>query len=141
MTEAALWLESRGEPLWSVDEPRADRLPHDVKVGLCVVAEGSGSLVAVARLSGEDRETWPDAELGEALYVHRLAVVRSHSGGVVSERLIRWCRDCACQRGVSRLRLDCDARRVRLRSLYEKWGFRFHSEAIVGQYIGCPLRA
>lgn len=37
--------------------------------------------------------------------------------------------------GLRYLRLDCEASRARLRALYERIGFRFHSNKLVGPYF------
>lgn len=134
LTQAALWLDERGDPLWSVDELDPQHLRDDVARGFYVIAEHTDEAVAVARVTGEDPETWPEAEPGEALYVHRLAVLRSHSGGIASRPVLSWCRAQAQEHDIPLLRLDCDVRRERLRSLYASFGFEFHSETTVGTY-------
>ena len=68
-------------------------------------------------------------------FVHRLAVRRSHAGQGVSTALLQWAVDRARALGKRYLRLDCDADRPRLRTLYERFGFRLHSYRQVGAYF------
>ena len=70
--------------------------------------------------SKEDPEFWPDALKGEAAYLHKLAVRRTHAGRGVSSALIEACRHAARTQGCAKLRLDCHPN---LRGLYERLGF------------------
>lgn len=134
LVQAATWLQARGDPLWSLDELHPDAVRADVFSGLYAVAELGGRCVGVARVTEDDPQTWPEAAPGDAIYVHRLAVLRSHATGLVSRPMLGWCREQARLRTIPLVRLDCDARRDRLRQLYDSFGFRFHSEAKVGPH-------
>jgi hypothetical protein len=90
--------------------------------------------VGTARLTLDNSFTWPDAIVGEALYLHRLAVRRAHAGGTVSQMILDWSCVHARTLGCTYLRLDCDATRTRLRGLYEAFGFTFRGERTVGLY-------
>lgn len=57
---------------------------------------------------------------GEAAYLHKLAVRRTHAGRGVSSALIEACRHAARTQGCAKLRLDCHPN---LRGLYERLGF------------------
>ncbi|EPU1587171.1 GNAT family N-acetyltransferase [Pseudomonas aeruginosa] len=50
-------------------------------------------------MSAEDPEFWPDALKGEAAYLHKLAVRRTHAGRGVSSALIEACRHAARTQG------------------------------------------
>jgi ribosomal protein S18 acetylase RimI-like enzyme len=52
----------------------------------------------------------------------------------VSTALIQWAVSHARSLGRSYLRLDTDASRPKLRELYERFGFQFHSFREVGPY-------
>jgi GNAT superfamily N-acetyltransferase len=69
-----------------------------------------------------------------SLYVHRLAVRRAFAGATVSHALLRFAADEAKRRGCSALRLDCIASRPKLRAVYERFGFRYHSDHHAGPY-------
>lgn len=135
LEEAHAWLCSRGEPLWN----HADLLPvaieKDVAAGQYVLVPWKTGAVATARVTLSDPLFWPDAALGEAVYLHRLAVRRSHAGRGVAAVVLDWCRAYARASGCAFLRLDCDAKRPRLRRVYEGSGFVFHSERSIGSYV------
>jgi GNAT superfamily N-acetyltransferase len=65
---------------------------------------------------------WPDDSPGEALYLHKLAVLSHARGRGWSDRLIHWARARALESAVRFLRLDA-APHLRLIALYEKHGF------------------
>jgi GNAT superfamily N-acetyltransferase len=135
LREAAAWLDGRGMRLWAADELEAKNIAADVDAGQYVVALDEGVVVGTLRFTLDDELFWPDAAAGEAAYVHRLAVRRSHAGTGVSTRLLDWAAARALACGRKLLRLDCEAHRVRLRALYERHGFGFHSERAVGPYF------
>jgi GNAT superfamily N-acetyltransferase len=136
LQEAALWLEAQGAPLWRDDELRVDRNISEVTNGLYFLGEDdSGSSVATVRFQLEDRLFWPDSPLGEAAFIHRLAVRRSAAGGTISAAMIRWAIERTRSLGRPYLRLDCERARLRLRAVYEKFGFRHHSDRQVGPYF------
>jgi GNAT superfamily N-acetyltransferase len=135
LTEAAQWIREHGEPLWSEEELSPRAVSADVRAGLFVLAFASGRAVGVVRLAEDDSLFWPDAVRGEAVYIHRLAVRRSHAGGAISRPLIDWASARGLELGCSYLRLDCVASRLRLRAAYERYGFRFHSERAVGSHL------
>lgn len=67
-------------------------------------------------------------------YVHRIAVRRQFAGQGVSTGMLEWAVNHAAALGRSYLRLDCEADRRELRSIYERFGFRLHSYRDVGPY-------
>lgn len=135
LAEASLWLERRGMPLWSAREVDHAAVAGEVASGNYALAFEADSAVGTARVTLEDPRFWPDAALGEAIYVHRLAVRRSHAGGRVSGALLDWASARATEIGRRLLRLDCDAKRLRLRALYERLGFNHHSDRTIGPYL------
>lgn len=132
LTEAAVWLLDRGIPLWDVHELTPARLSPEVQAGRYVLAWSGSTAVGTIRLCDSDPLFWPGFPPGEALYLHRLAVRRTAAGGSVSSALLGWAKAHAEARGVCYLRLDCEVSRSGLRRVYERFGFRFHSEARVG---------
>ena len=92
----------------------------DGQVLMLVRVHCSDGIVGCCTLSAEDPEFWPDALKGEAAYLHKLAVRRTHAGRGVSSALIEACRHAARTQGCAKLRLDCHPN---LRGLYERLGF------------------
>jgi hypothetical protein len=135
LVEAANWLEESGTPMWKLDELSPDRIAAEVAQGLFALARVEGEAAGTIRFELDDPLFWPDVPKGEAGYVHRLAVKRRFAGGTVSNALLDW----AVQqiRGLGRpfLRLDCEASRARLRAVYERYGFAYHSEREVEPYL------
>jgi GNAT superfamily N-acetyltransferase len=134
LTEAARWLEERGIPLWNVRDLSADQLRGDVASGLFVLAEANGQAAGTLKYQMEDPLFWPDVREGESAFVHRMAVRREYAGGTVSTALLTWAVDRTRALGRRYLRLDCDASRPKLRLVYERFGFQYHSDRHVGPY-------
>jgi GNAT superfamily N-acetyltransferase len=134
LIEAASWLEERGTPLWCANELAPEQIQPLVKEGLFFLAESDGEAVGTLRYQLEDPLFWPDVPSGESAYVHRLAVRRRAAGGAVSSVLLSWAVNHTGSIGRKYLRLDCDATRPKLRAVYERFGFRHHSNRQVGPY-------
>jgi GNAT superfamily N-acetyltransferase len=77
---------------------------------------------------------WPDVS-EDGAYIHRLAVRRRFAGGVLSSVLLNWAVERTAMLKRNFLRLDCDAARPSLRAVYERFGFRYHSDRQVGPYL------
>lgn len=135
LTEAASWLEQAGMPMWRAGELTAAKIEADVKAGLFFLAECAGQPAGTVKFQLEDALFWPDRPVGEAAYIHRLAVRRSHAGMGVASALMRWAVERAAALGRRYLRLDCEASRPRLRAVYERFGFSHHTDRQVGAYF------
>jgi GNAT superfamily N-acetyltransferase len=135
LTEAAEWvLRLDGTVMWVEGELEEHRVRAEADAGLFVVAEADDQVVGVIRFQLEDQLFWPDLHARDSAFVHRLAVRRSHAGRGVSIALLQWAVERTRSLGKRFLRLDCDADRTRLRALYERCGFRLHSNRQVGAY-------
>ena len=143
LVEAARWVDALGEIMWEEGELAPERIAAEIAAGQFFVAEADGEPAGAIRFQLEDRLFWPDLTDDDSAFVHRLVVRRRHKGQGVSSALLHWAVDRARSMGKRYLRLDCDASRVRLRALYETFGFRFHSFRQVGAYYvaryECPL--
>jgi len=132
---AADWLREQGIPMWRADELSPDRVTADVLRGDFFVAEIGGEIAGTVKFQLQDKLFWPDVPADEAAFVHRLAVRRSNAGGHISGMLLRWAADRARSYQRQFLRIDCEAGRPRLRAVYERFGFRYHSDRQVGPYL------
>jgi GNAT superfamily N-acetyltransferase len=83
----------------------------------------------------EDLLFWPDVPQEQSAFIHRLAVRRKFAGGHVSSALLQWAVRRARSLGRSFLRLDCEASRPRLKAVYERFGFRHHSDKQIEPYF------
>jgi GNAT superfamily N-acetyltransferase len=132
--EAAQWLEQKGMALWLDSELAPDRIRKDVEAGLFHVAEADGIIGGVIMFMLEDSEYWPDAVPGEAAYLHRLAVRRRFAGGQLSSLLLGWALEKTRLLGRKYLRMDTEIQRLKLRQMYERYGFQHHSERNMGRF-------
>jgi GNAT superfamily N-acetyltransferase len=135
LREAVGWLEERGMPLWRQDELQPNRIVAEVDAGQFFLAECDGVPAGTIKLQLEDRLFWPDVLQDDSAFIHRLAVKRRFAGGDISSALILWAIARTHSLGRRYLRLDCEASRARLRAVYERLGFRFHSDRQVGPYF------
>jgi GNAT superfamily N-acetyltransferase len=134
LTEAAQWLESRGMGMWRAHELTPERISKDVTDGLFYMAH-VGQPVGTIRYQLSDVEFWPDVRDTDSAFVHRLAVRRTVAGKAVSTALLTWAVRRTAALGRRFVRLDCEASRPRLRAVYERFGFRYHSVRHVGPYF------
>jgi GNAT superfamily N-acetyltransferase len=133
--EAAGWLEERGMAMWREDELLPIRIAEDVRTGLFFLAECDAKAAGTVRFQLEDKLFWPDVAQDDSAFIHRLAVRRRFAGGEISSALILWAIARTHALGRRYLRLDCEASRTRLRAVYERIGFRFHSNRQVSPYF------
>jgi GNAT superfamily N-acetyltransferase len=134
LLEAAAWLQARGTPMWRDSELLTERIRGDVGAGLFFLALCAGEPAGTIKFQLSDPLFWPDVP-DDAAYVHRLAVRRRFAGGTISFALLTWAIARAAALGRRFLRLDCEASRSRLRAVYERFGFRHHSDRQVGPYF------
>ena len=121
--------------MWRAGELSPDRIAADVLRGDYFVAEAGDEIAGTVKFQLQDKIFWPDVPADESAFVHRLAVRRSYAGGNISGILLRWAADRARSFHRRFLRLDCEAARPRLRAVYERFGFRYHSNRQVGPYL------
>jgi GNAT superfamily N-acetyltransferase len=134
LQEASEWAEAHHGVLWEQSELAPATVRADIDRGEFFIARIDGVAVATLRYQLIDVEFWPESPRGEAAYVHRLAVRRRYAGRGIAAVLLDWAAERARGQGLQRLRLDADLSRPKLRALYERCGFREHSEAQVGPY-------
>ena len=135
LVEVSAWVDGLGVVMWEEGELDSARIAGEVAAGEFLIADVDGDAAGVIRFQLEDRLFWPDLPSPtESAFVHRLAVRRRYKGQGVSEALLAWSVDRARALGKRHLRLDCDESRPKLRTLYERFGFRFHSFRQVGAY-------
>lgn len=136
LQEASHWADAHsGVVMWEEGELAPEHIGSEVRSGMFFVGEANGEAAGVIRFQLEDLLFWPDlAEPAESAFVHRLAVRRRFAGRGVSTALLAWAVAHARALGKRYLRLDCDDERVRLKALYETFGFRLHSHRQVGSY-------
>src|SRR5664279_2566304 len=121
--------------MWHSDELSPEGIAVDVAEGYFFLARREGEAVGTIKFQLQDTIFWPDTPAGEAAFVHRVAIRRAFAGGQLSALLLRWAADRARSAGRRFLRLDCEASRPRLKAVYERCGFRHHSDRQVGPFF------
>jgi GNAT superfamily N-acetyltransferase len=153
LLEAARWVDALGVVMWEEGELTRAEIEAEVASGQFFIAEASDQSARSVRLQPdhvaarlqpdpagvirfqlEDTLFWPDIAQEDSAFVHRLVVARRYKGQGISTALLSWAVEHARASGKAFLRLDCDADRVKLRALYEGFGFRFHSFRQVTSY-------
>lgn len=135
LVEAAQWIEAIGTPMWKAGELTSERIAADVAHGLFFLAMRGGEPVGTLKFELSDQRFWPDQPDGDSAFVHRLAVARRAAGTGVSTALLAWAKARAIALGRRYLRLDTEASRTRLRAVYERFGFHYHSDWQYGPYL------
>ena len=135
LVEASRWVDALGEVMWDEGELASEHIAAEVAAGQFFIAYVDDHPAGVIRFQLEDQLFWPDLVQEGSAFVHRLAVRRRYKGQGVSDALLHWAIDRARSLGKHHLRLDCDKSRPKLRALYERIGFQFHSDRRVGTYF------
>ena len=135
LAEAAVWLEQKNMVLWQQEHISSAVIHQDIEQGLFYIAFCESIAAGVVKFQTEDLVFWPDIIKSDSAFLHRLAVRRSFAGGSVSTQIFRWAIEYSRELGKHFLRLDCVADRPRLRSVYENFGFKHHSDRQVGAYF------
>ena len=134
LTEAAIWLKEKGEPLWTTNELKPDKIKEDVTQGLFYIAYLDEKAAGVFKFQLEDKLFWSDVPNDESAFIHRIAVRRKFAGGAISSAMIEYAKKKTIKLGRRFLRLDCDASRPKLCAVYEKQGFTKYSNQQVGAF-------
>jgi GNAT superfamily N-acetyltransferase len=134
LEEAAGWVDAMGVIMWGEGELAPDRVDGEVAAGQFFIADVDGEAAGAVLFQLEDQLFWPDLTRDDSAFIHRLVVRRRYRGRGVSTALMQWAASRALELGKRYLRLDCDAHRPKLRTLYERFGFQFHSFRQVGPY-------
>lgn len=127
LTEAADWLIAKGEKLWERDELDPDSVRDQVSKGMFRLALVDGLPAGCYRYQETDEEYWGDVPHGDSAFIHRVAVRRKFAGIGLSGAMIDAAKQEARSVGKRLLRLDCRAESEKLRAVYERQGFVFHS--------------
>ena len=134
LEEASRWVDALGVVMWDEEELAPGRVESETAAGLFFIAEVNGEAAGAVRFQFEDELFWPDLIDHDSAFIHRLVVRRRYQGIGVSTTLMQWAASRAKAMGKRYLRLDTDASRPKLRQLYERFGFQFHSFRQVGPY-------
>ena len=131
--DAISWAAERGFSSWTPEDfagPASwgkDRLIQAGEVGGLFLVWVQGRAVGTVSLLPEDLRFWPD-QPPDALYLHRFAIRRSHTGRGVGRAVLRWADREVLRQGRRFLRLDCLADNAGIRAYYERAGFEHRGD-------------
>ncbi|MCL2055926.1 MAG: GNAT family N-acetyltransferase, partial [Oscillospiraceae bacterium] len=100
-----------------------DALSKNYKIGDFYIAYADDIPAGCMALIDYDPFFWPDVQKGEALFIHKLAVIKAARKSGVADSLIDFAKNECVTRKIPTLRLDCDAMRPKQRIVYERNGF------------------
>jgi GNAT superfamily N-acetyltransferase len=128
LRSAAEALIHRGQSLWDVRDLTEAAVSDDVRAGMYHVAYDDDGAVGVFLFQLDDVIYWPEIEPGSSAFIHRVAVHPRAQGRNLAHALLAHALQLARVEERRYLRLDCASGRPKLRSVYERFGFRFHSQ-------------
>jgi len=111
------WLKTKGIQQWSDAFPR-DVLEREISRDELFVLRDGDKVIASVALSTKAGELWNSTN-DNALYLHRLTVLRSRAGEKIGQGMMAWAEDESKRKGASLLRLVCDANNPFLSSYYK----------------------
>jgi len=133
LIEACRWLEQTGRPLWQPADLSEEKIA--TQIDFFFLAEVNHEPAGTLKFQTEDKPFWSDVPGNDSAYIHRVAIRRNFAGSSLSRQMLTWAVDHARSLGKSYLRLDCEATRPTLRTIYENFGFKHHSDRPVGSYF------
>ena len=135
LSAAAEKLRRQGRPLWDAGYVSEAAVAPHLRNGLYHLAFDGDAPVGVFRFQLEDPVFWPEVAEGTSAFVHSLAVAPERQGQELAQVLLGHA--CELTRGQGRrfLRLDCASGRPGLRAVYERFGFRLHSQKAMGTWL------
>ena len=135
LTSAAAGLAQRGEALWDLSEVGEAAIQEHVRAGMYFIATDDEGPVGVFRFQLEDRHFWPEIPAGSSAFLHKLAVHPRMQGRGIAQKLLAHACESARHKGLPYLRLDCMHGRPRLSAVYQRFGFRHHSDKQLGAQL------
>ncbi len=135
LSAAAANLRERGQELWPTADVSEESVSPHVRAGLYHVGFHNAEAVGVFRLQLQDFAFWPEIPDGTSAYLHKLAVLPKNKGQGVAHLLLDHAVKLTREKGLSFLRLDCRAGRPKLCAVYESFGFKRHSQKVLGAQV------
>ncbi len=130
LEEAALWIASLDIDQWRPGDflgtSSQIRMAQNICAGeayLVLHEEQVIGTITVQDGKAIDEELWGHETLKDALYVHRLAILRAFAGKGIGSMILRWAEKVTLDAGKMFLRLDCMADNTALCAYYERYGY------------------
>lgn len=124
--EATAWLAAQGSDQWQYP-PNKEKISASIEAGACYLAFLDAEPVATITIDDvADPEFWTAEDTPEAaLYVHRLAILRSAAGREIGAKLLDIAAQVAAEAGRPLLRLDAWKTNPGLHRYYQDRGWRY----------------
>lgn len=136
--DAVTWLNEKGIPnQWTYENTRWEALKNNYSIDDFYLYMLDDSPVGCVALTKEEKLYWSDRETENALYFHKFAVKREAAGRGISREMIDHAKEVAKEYRIPKVRLECNAKRDKLRSIYEREGFQCVDTIEVGN--GYPM--
>ncbi len=132
LKSVSLWLEEQDQPLWKPAQFSQVWLQQHLDKKELVIARDRKMIIATMLLMLEDQAFWADYPLGEAVFVHKLAVARAYAGQGIATQLLEFAAREAKRVGRRFVRLDA-AQRSALTDFYEANGFARVDQKVVSE--------
>ena len=123
LLDAVRWLDASDLHLWEVSQVSWESLLKNFKAEDFYIAFRDGCPAACMSIIDYDPGFWPDISKGEALFLHKIAVVRKYAGQGLLGEMVDFAKNKAKDADIRTIRLDCHRYRDKLRLAYEKQGF------------------
>ena len=123
LLDTVKWLDEIGQSLWYAEDMVWSKLSESYAVDSFYIAYSDGMSTGCMSLTDHDAFFWPDVQKGEALFIHKLAVIKAARKSGVADSLIDFAKNECVTRKIPTLRLDCDAMCPKQRIVYERNGF------------------
>ena len=117
------WCDSSGKPMWKKSDIHSADFVNSIDHDSVILLKRGPEIAAGMLLQWVDPIFWPASRPLESAYIHKLCVRRAFAGQDLSRLMIDHAKSQCLERDVPLLRLDTDASRQALRSLYERNGF------------------
>lgn len=130
LTEASLWLESKGTDQWARPWPdedgRNERIMGAIDAGRTWIAWDEDVPAATLTASPNPHGIWPDRRRRRpAVYIRRLVVSRPYAGNGLGGQLLDWAGTRAAREyGARWIRVDVWTTNTKLHEYYRQQGFK-----------------
>jgi len=138
LAEAAQRMIRQNTPMWQPEALTEEKLlaqysAEEMHVGYC-----NGQPAFSCALQERDDTFWGEnSGYEDALYIHKIAVADTYTGQGMVYKMFAYAADEARRRGKTKLRLDCRIDRMKVRAIYDAYGFRVVAEKrLFGWYHG-----
>jgi len=127
------WVSDMGQPLWNAEDVIWSKLSKSYKIDDFYIAYSDGVPSGCMALINYD-PFFCRMQKGESLFMHKLAVTKIARKTGVADALMDFFKEQGTELGVKMLRLDTDALRPKTRKFYERHGFEFIEEKVMGKF-------